>query len=128
MSQSEEQLASLNLLREALNYLERLPAHPMTYAVALKIRNHLSNPQTLALERRLHEVEAAEKFSRHGHSANFGFTNEGLPTLTASLLDGVLALKSPAAAQLPEEELKGFSRRLTTLLAEGIEVRLTPSK
>ena len=70
----------MNLLREALNYLERLPAHPMTYAMALKIRNHLSNPQTLALVRRLHEAEAAEKFSRHGHSANFGFTKEGLPT------------------------------------------------
>lgn len=126
MTQSEEQLASFNLLREALNYLERLPAHPMTYAMALKIRNHLNNPQTLALERRHHEVEAAEKFSRHGHSASFGFTNEGLPTLTASLLDNVLTLKSPAAAQLPEEELEGFSRRLTTLLAEGIEVRLAP--
>lgn len=126
MTQSEEQLASLNLLREALNYLERLPAHPMTYAMALKIRNHLNNPQTLALERRHHEVEAAEKFSRHGHSGNFGFTNEGLPTLTASLLDGVLALKSPAAAQLPEEELEGFSRQLTTLLAQGIEVKLAP--
>ena len=126
MTQSEEQLASLNLLREALNYLERLPAHPMTYAMALKIRNHLNNPQTLALERRHHEVEAAEKFSRHGHSGNFGFTNEGLPTLTASLLDGVLALKSPVAAQLPEEELEGFSRQLTTLLAQGIEVKLAP--
>ncbi|MFC7411540.1 hypothetical protein [Hydrogenophaga atypica] len=126
MTQSEEQLASLNLLREALNYLERLPAHPMTYAMALKIRNHLNNPQTLALERRHHEVEAAEKFSRHGHSANFGFTNEGIPTLTASLLDGVLALKSPAAAQIPDEELEGFSRQLTALLAQGVKVRLAP--
>ena len=128
MTQSEEQLASLNLLREALNYLERLPAHPMTYAMALKIRNHLNNPQTLALERRHHEVEAAEKFSRHGHSANFGFTNEGIPTLTASLLDGVLTLKSPAGAQLPEEELEGFSRQLTTLLAQGVEVKLAPAE
>ena len=126
MTQSEEQLASLNLLREALNYLERLPAHPMTYAMALKIRNHLNNPLTLALERRHHEVEAAEKFSRHGHSANFGFTNEGIPTLTASLLDGVLALKSPAAAQIPDEELEGFSRQLTALLAQGVKVRLAP--
>ena len=126
MSQSEEQLASLNLLREALNYLERLPAHPMTYAMALKIRNHLSNPQTLAQERRLHEVEAAEKFSRHGQSGNFGFTDEGLPTLSASLVGGVLTLKSPAAAEIPEDELEGFSRRLTSLLAEGVEVRLAP--
>ena len=78
------------------------------------------------LERRHHEVEAAEKFSRHGHSANFGFTNEGIPTLTASLLDGVLALKSPAAAQIPDEELEGFSRQLTALLAQGVKVRLAP--
>ena len=128
MTQSEEQLASLNLLREALNYLERLPAHPMTYAMALKIRNHLSNPQTLAQERRLHEVEAAEKFSRHGHSGNFAFTDEGLPTLSASLMGGVLTLKSPAAAEIPEDELEGFSRQLTTLLAQGVEVKLAPAE
>jgi hypothetical protein len=126
MSQSEEHLASLDLLREVLNYLERLPAHPMTYAMALKIRNHLSHPQTLAQERRLHEVQAAETFSRCGQSAQFGFTHEGLPTLSASVFDGVLALTSPAAAHIPQEEQEAFSRRLTTLLAQGIEVRLTP--
>lgn len=80
MPQSEDQLASLNLLQEVSNYLERLPAHPMTYAMVLKIRNHLRDPQTCAPERRLHEDDAAEKFARQGHSANFGFTKEGLPT------------------------------------------------
>jgi len=128
MSQTEEHLASLNLLREALNYLERLPAHPMTYAMALKIRGHLNNPQTRTLERRLHEEEVAEKFARQGHSGHFGFTSHGLPTLSANLLDGVLSLQSPAAAQIPEDELEGFSLRLATMLAEGVEVTLAPVK
>ena len=82
---------TLDLLKEVVDYLDRLPKHPMTYSVLQKVRFHLDNPRAKAQEVRLamlskEQVMNAKVKSGNGFKGASQYTPTGLPIISASLL------------------------------------------
>ena len=92
---------SLDLLREVADYLSRLPAHPMTHAVRLKVVAHVRSPGTRAQIARLAMLSNCEDFaariaSGNGFEGDSRYTPSGAPVIAASLIYPTLRLDSPA--------------------------------
>jgi len=129
-SDSAAYLASEDMLREVLAYLQRLPVHPMTRAMAIKVQTHLDSPATglarVAADRAEEEAaaERAAALSRHGVS---GYTAAGLPVLVLSVAADRAQLHSPAALALgTSAQGRKFARQLAGELARGITIGLAP--
>ncbi|MEJ8852736.1 hypothetical protein [Variovorax rhizosphaerae] len=80
-STDEERKESLQLLREAADYLKRMPMVPVTHSFIARIEEHLAAPTAkLTLQRKRVLV------------GNDGFTPAGLPTASASLVGDQLTV------------------------------------
>lgn len=93
-STDDKHRATLEMLRETLGYLERLPPVPVTRSFCAKLRAHLEEPA-----HRLVEQSRRELFGRGP------FTAAGLPLLEASVVGDVLRIKLP-------EQLTAANRKL----------------
>lgn len=82
-----EHIVTLQVLREALAYLERLPPHPKTREQIMKLRDHLENPARRATRERLKQA------SMHLRGCNF--TPSGTPIVQAEIDGKVLTLTAP---------------------------------
>lgn len=105
-STDDKHRATLEMLRETLAYLERLPPVPVTKDFCRKLREHLEQPtqRLVAMGRR----------ELHGIGP---FTPAGLPMLEASLVDDVLTVGLPGS--LDAKARDAGSRQLALTLARG---------
>ncbi|MEJ6003737.1 hypothetical protein [Paucibacter soli] len=125
----EVHLATEQLLREAMDYLNRLPAHPMTSALARKVQAHLDSPeagivrsQDEAIARAREAARRADLVSRKGSSH---YTSKGLAVLTLVVEADKAILSSPAAAAYGNTS-KGreFGKRVVGDLKKGVVIWL----
>lgn len=111
------------LLCEALDYLTRLPAHPMTSEMVRKLSQHLEAPTTGIVRER-----DKQHVTRKGIS---GYSIEGLIELGASVGPTSLLLTSPAASHYIETEKiergEALAFRMLDALASGLTLQLEPS-
>ncbi len=126
---------TLNLLREAADYLRRLPAHPMTSAMLRKIDAHLESPQEKAQVSRLKSLAGDEEFCDRIQAGNAfvgvsRYTPAGLPVIAGRLLYPNFELTSPAMQHAMHA---GWTERAETLaaaiareIAEGVSIQLRP--
>jgi hypothetical protein len=94
-SDDEKHKATLDLLREVADFLDRLPPVPVTRDMSRKVRAHLEEPT----QRLVEHVEHERKTKRRGET----FTPAGLPLLAAELREQLVTVKRLGA--LPREEL-----------------------
>ena len=83
-STDDKHRATLEMLRETLAYLERLPPVPVTKAFCMRLRDHLDEPT-----QRLVAMGRRELYGRGPYSA------AGIPLLQASVVDDVLTVSLP---------------------------------
>lgn len=83
---AERYLVTENLLREALDYLQRLPPIPVTRDMAQRIATHFADPSlALARERAKVAQDCAER-DRCAQEGVLAFLPSGAPYLHASLV------------------------------------------
>lgn len=116
---------TLDLLREALEYLCALPPHPMTRALAQRINAHLEDPtvdREQAIAKRALELEARRSIVM----SNIWKPNEaGVPTLVVALAGDELTISSPRSALLKGSSAgKQLALSLAKDLADGVEIKL----
>jgi hypothetical protein len=108
------------LLCEALDYLTRLPAHPMTNEMIRKLSEHLEAPTTGIVRER-----DKQHVTRKGVS---GYSIDGLIELAASVGPTSILLTSPAAAHYIENEKiergEALAFRMLDSLASGLTLQL----
>lgn len=114
------------LLSEALEYLTRLPAHPMTNEMIRKLSEHFEAPTTGIVRER--DKRLLRQFvSQTGVS---GYSIDGLIELAASVGPTSILLTSPAAAHYIEKEAiergEALAFRLLDALATGLTIELAP--
>lgn len=126
---------TLNLLTEVANYLNRLPAHPMTHAMIQKVQSHLDNPNAKAQNARLtmlaeDQALSAKIQSGDGFKGTSQTTPSGAPVIAARLLYPNLRLESPAVQELLNagEQLQAdtLSAAIGREIAEGVTLTLSP--
>ena len=122
---SEIHLAGEALLREAADYLRRMPPHPMTRDLAEKIQDHLDNPRTgMARQRdeRLAAAAASDQIARRGANR---YTPAGLPAIEVSVEGDLVKVASPAAKVFgSSSEGRKFGKHLVEELARGVTIEL----
>lgn len=120
------------LLQEALDYLLRLPRHPMTAEMASKISEHLVAPTTRIVRARAERLVAAQEVDLYNRGGIASYTAEGLAELAASVGPQTVRLTTPAAAVYLEREAlergEALAFRLFEGLAEGITIELGSRK
>jgi hypothetical protein len=92
-STDEKHRATLDMLRETLAYLERLPPVPVTKEFCRRLRAHLEEPTQRLVSGGRREL--------HGIGP---FTVVGLPLLEASVVDDVLTVGLPERMEPPSRE------------------------
>lgn len=116
---------TLELLREAHNYLCALPPHPMTRALAQRIDAHLDDPsiaRAREVERQKIELEARRAVQM---SEIWKPNAAGVPLLVVSLAGDELEITSPRAAQLHGSSSgKQLAIHLAKELAAGVRIKL----
>lgn len=126
---------TLNLLREAADYLRRLPAHPMTSAMFKKIDAHLESPQAKAQVNRLKSIARDEEFCNRIQAGNAfvgvsRYTPAGLPVITGRLLYPNFELTSPAMQHAVHagwtERTDALAAAIAREIAEGVSIPLRP--
>lgn len=105
-STDDKHRATLEMLRETLTYLERLPPVPVTKEFCRKLHAHLEEPTQ--------RLVATGRRELHGIGP---FTPAGLPMLEASLVDDVLTVGLPAG--LDAESRDHALRQLVLALPNG---------
>jgi hypothetical protein len=90
----DDYLATLDVLREAADYLARLPPHPMTTAMVRKLNAHLSEPRRTTMAR-LEEEQAQVRKRDRLLMTGANYTPAGLPVIQANLLERTLTLRQP---------------------------------
>lgn len=126
---AEVHITNEALLREAADYLLRLPYHPMTVTLAKKIQSQLDDPRSrivLEDDKRQAEARRTDLFSRRGSSR---FTPAGLPVILVTVEGETARVSSPAAKSLGSR-LQGdkFAAHLVEELANGVLVQLSPRR
>jgi hypothetical protein len=110
------------LLSEALDYLSRLPAHPMTNEMIRKLSGHLEAPTTGIVRERDKRLVSQKGIS--------GYAIDGLIELAASVGPTSILLTSPAAAHYIEKESiergEALAFRLLDAFATGLTIQLAP--
>jgi hypothetical protein len=121
---AEEHLTTLEVLRETLNYLQRLPAHPMTAAMARKVAAHLADPGRAMRERFV--TEQADALKRDRLRLRGGaYTPAGIPVIEAELCERKLIIRSPhALLGEPMHLPKDFGQKILRRLADGETLEL----
>lgn len=113
-SNDEKHRATLEVLRETLDYLERLPKVPVTRELCARVKMHLDQPT--------YRLIAGVRREMHGTA----ITSVGLPVLDASVLDDVLRLKLPQEPHLRacdrQTAISEVLRQLTS--GEGLAIGL----
>jgi hypothetical protein len=121
----DDYLVTLDLLRETVEYLYRLPRHPMTAALARKVAAHLDDPCRAARA----ELLAAEAENRRRDGlALFGanYTPAGIPVISAQLFERELKLTSPELGD--PRHGKEISRLVLDRLRSGETIALKPKQ
>lgn len=122
-------IAAELLLREAHDYLARLPINPLTAQLALKIRSHLENPDQARAFRNARLVAEEALQNRDLRSGVAWFTPAGLPALEVVVKagGGTATVCSPAARLYRGASAgKQFSKKLIDSLIVGQEIELHP--
>jgi hypothetical protein len=120
-------LATEDLLREVMDYLLRLPAHPMTVAIAKKVKHHLESPGTVVARKEAALLSAARQADRMNRSGITIYTAEGVPELVVSVGPEAAHVSSPAAAIYGgTSQGRKFAQQLVVQLARGVTVELGP--
>ena len=126
---------TLNLLREAADYLRRLPAHPMTSAIFKKIDAHLESPQEKAQVSRLKSLAGDEEFRERIQAGNAfvgfsRFTPAGLPVIAGRLMYPNLELTCPAIQHAVHagwtDRVDALAAAIAREIAEGVNIQLRP--
>lgn len=121
----EANAQTMDLLREAHNYLCALPHHPMTRALAQRIDAHLDDPSVARaqeVERQSIELEARRAIQM---SEIWKPNAAGVPLLVVSLAGDELEITSPRAAQLHGSSAgKQLAIHLAKELAAGVKIKL----
>jgi len=126
---------TLHLLTEVADYLNRLPAHPMTHAMIQKVQSHLANPMAKAQNARLamlaeDQTLSAKIQSGDGFKGTSRLIPSGAPVIAARLLYPRLRLESPAVQDLLNagEQLQAdtLSAAIGREIAEGVTINLSP--
>lgn len=118
---------TMNLLRDARDYLWSLPRHPMTRELAQRIDAHLDNPSVLRTAAVVQKADqlAARRVVRMSNV--WGLTAEGIPSLVVSLTGDEVEIQSPRSALLSGTSSgKQFAIQLAKSLAPGIRFHLDP--
>lgn len=127
--------ATLRLLAEVADYLSRMPTHPMTHAMLLKVQSHLDNPNAKVLDARLamladDQSKSAKIRSGDGFKGTSELTTLGAPVIAARLLYPELRLESPAVKQYLEagelSEAESLADAIGRQIADGVSIQLTP--
>lgn len=123
---AERYLATENLLREALDYLQRLPPVPVTRDMAQRIATHLADPSlALARERAKVAQDCAER-DRCAQEGVLAFLPSGAPYLHASLVGRTLTLSHPTfdTSETDRALIRHAHGRLLGQLATGVTIKL----
>ena len=113
-STDDKHRASLEMLRETLAYLERLPPVPVTKEFCRRLRKHLEDPtqRLVALGRR--ELYGAGPF-----------TAVGMPLLEASVVDDALTAVLPRGLD-PEAREECLEELVAALTRGPVSIGLSP--
>jgi len=123
-SDAELIAAHTGMLHEAVDYLRRMPRHPMTSAMIAKIEAHLEAPRAVAAAR-IAEAQAATAIALQSRARGAGwFTADGRPELVAELVGNRLRISSPAAADCDVDAWQAYSTNLAAALAKGVDIDL----
>lgn len=116
-STDEQHADTLNLLREALEYLERLPTVPLTRELCRRVQHHLDEPLARLLE---------EKRLNEGQLRGAGaFTPAGLPVVLARVKwPEELLLWSPKPPLRADYEVAA-KQLVRTVFGSGYRLKLT---
>lgn len=106
-STDDEHRETLSMLREACEYLERLPQVPLTKEVIRKLRKHLDQPTHKLVER-----------TRREYSGVGPYTPAGYPLLEASFIEGSLTVRLPTKLNGADREWVAIE--LGTRLMHGV--------
>lgn len=107
-SDDEKHRATLEVLRETLAYLERLPKVPVTRELCASVQMHLDQPTN--------RLVAGVRREMHGTA----ITSVGMPVLDASVLDNVLRLKLPEPPEVrPFDRQTAISEVVRQLTSSG---------
>lgn len=112
-STDDKHRATLEMLRQVLDYLERLPPVPITKAFCAELRQHLNEPTQRLLENSRREL--------HG----VFYTTTGIPLLLAMVADDALKLKVPGHVRdnISGEQMAACTEELMRrLLDEGLTI------
>ena len=124
---SETHLATEVMLREVLEYLQRLPAHPMTTAMLRKVQAHLDSPAAGIVRDRDRRRVAAARAVDLGRGGQGGYVMEGYPELCVSIAEDVVLVASPAAERFGTTSRgRAFALALAAQLAKGYRIDLSP--
>jgi hypothetical protein len=112
-STDEQHRATLEVLRETLDYLERLPKVPVTRELCARVQAHLDDPT--------HRLVARVHRELHGSAV----TSAGLPLLDACVKENVLTLQLP---HLPDGKARVALNEMVRALTSGpgLHVGLRP--
>lgn len=115
------------MLEEVLEYLLRLPAHPMTVQMARKVQAHLQDPSARVARELTAQLAAAQQADRVVRGGVSSFTPSGIPVLQVAVYPESVRLSSPAAKEFGSTSKgRSFGLELVKDLAAGIEVELRP--
>jgi len=111
-SNDEKHKATLDLLREVAEFLDRLPPVPVTRDMILKVRAHLEEPTQSMVE----HVEKERKTRRRGEI----FTPVGLPLLAVEMREQLVTVRRLGAR--PTEVLTKVVRVTMRSKPKGLNV------
>lgn len=120
--------STLELVREANDYLKRLPAVPVTRQLITRIDNHLDHGETTTA-RQLATENAAEAKLREQLREAVSYSASGLPIINVKVQGEtvVLHLGLDRIEQYPEEVRKAIKRDVLMQLYRGLELKLQRS-
>ncbi|GAB3645057.1 hypothetical protein [Ramlibacter alkalitolerans] len=90
-SDDDKHRATLDMLRESLEYLERLPPVPLTREFCARIRVHLEEPTQRLVSRSQRELHCE------------AFSPVGRPLVEVSVVDEQLTIQLPASLTKPKD-------------------------
>lgn len=112
-STDDKHRATLEMLRETLEYLERLPPVPVTREFCSRLRAHLDEPTQRLL--------ASGRRELHGVGP---YTVAGIPLLEASVVDEVLTVALPTDLHSNEARQSALDELMRRFSNKGVKVQL----
>lgn len=110
-----------SLLQEVLDYLQRLPVHPMTRTLSLKVQSHLADP-LYAMASRQAAIQAREaEMAGITRLAQVDVSPAGVPALEIYVFGSQTVVESPMARVLGgSSDGRAFAVRLASQLRHGV--------